>query len=103
MRNGARIKTCPLPPLPPDEGSRLRPLLNYYIGEKEQAHLLSYFGNDAEVAAVTAAIQENHRFDLRFPDGVKAAHWLRSRCLLLQGKPEPSAPAGRSRGLRAPT
>src|SRR5260370_41083191 len=43
--------------------------VSHYIGEKEQAHLLSYFGNDAEVAAVTAAIQENHRFDLRFPDG----------------------------------
>jgi hypothetical protein len=34
-------------------------------------HLLSYFGNDAEVAAVTAAIQENHRFELQFPDGSK--------------------------------
>jgi len=45
--------------------------VSHYLGEKEQAHLLSYFGNDAEVAAVTAAIQENHRFDLRFPDGSK--------------------------------
>jgi hypothetical protein len=45
--------------------------VSHYIGEKEQAHLLSYFGNDAEVAAVTAAIQENHRFELQFPDGSK--------------------------------
>ena len=45
--------------------------VSHYIGEKEQAHLLSYFGNDAEVAAVTSAILENHRFDLRFPDGSK--------------------------------
>lgn len=45
--------------------------VSHYVGEKEQAHLLSYFGNDAEVAAVTAAIQENHRFDLQFPDGSK--------------------------------
>src|SRR6266478_9090726 len=45
--------------------------VSHYIGEKEQAHLLSYFGNDAEVAAVTAAIQENHQFNLRFPDGSK--------------------------------
>src|SRR5260370_34150555 len=45
--------------------------VSHYIGEKGQAHLLSYFGNDAEAAAVTAAIQENHRFDLRFPDGSK--------------------------------
>jgi len=43
--------------------------VSHYVGEKEQAHLLSYFGNDAEVAAVTAAIQENHRFELHFPDG----------------------------------
>jgi hypothetical protein len=43
--------------------------VSHYVGEKEQAHLLSYFGNDAEVAAVTAAIQENHRFELAFPDG----------------------------------
>jgi hypothetical protein len=40
-----------------------------YIGEKDQAHLLSIFGNDAEVGAITAAIQENHKFDLIFPDG----------------------------------
>src|SRR5260370_1632945 len=45
--------------------------VSHYLGEKDQAHLLSYFGNDAEAAAVTAAIQENHRFDLRFPDGTK--------------------------------
>jgi hypothetical protein len=45
--------------------------VSQYFGEAEQAHLLSYFGNDAEVAAVTAAIQENHRFDLIFPDGKK--------------------------------
>ena len=45
--------------------------VSHYVGEKEQAHLLSYFGNDAEVAAITAAIQENHRFELRFPDGGK--------------------------------
>jgi hypothetical protein len=45
--------------------------VSHYVGEKEQAHLLSYFGNDAEVAAVTAAIQENHRFELQFPDGSK--------------------------------
>lgn len=45
--------------------------VSQYVGEDEQAHLLSYFGNDAEVAAVTAAIQENHRFDLIFPGGKK--------------------------------
>lgn len=45
--------------------------VSHYVGEKEQAHLVSFFGNDAEVSAVTAAIQENHRFQLRFPDGTK--------------------------------
>ncbi|AXC15443.1 hypothetical protein ACPOL_6199 [Acidisarcina polymorpha] len=43
--------------------------VTHFIGEGEQAHLLSYFGNDAEVGAVTAAIQENHRLDLVTPDG----------------------------------
>jgi hypothetical protein len=45
--------------------------VSYYMGEKDQAHLLSYFGNDAEVATITAAIFENHRFELQFPDGAK--------------------------------
>ncbi len=43
-----------------------------YVGEKEQAHLLSAFGNDAEIGAVTAAIYEDHAFDLIFPDGSKS-------------------------------
>lgn len=43
--------------------------VSHYMGEGEQAHLLSFFGNDAEVAAVSAAIQENHRFQLVYPDG----------------------------------
>lgn len=45
--------------------------VSHYVGEQEQAHLLSFFGNDAEVAAITAAIHENHRFELQFPDGSK--------------------------------
>src|SRR5258708_21065191 len=52
-------------------GTHVAVHVSHYVGEKEQAHLLSYFGNDAEVATVTAAIQENHRFDLHFPDGSK--------------------------------
>ncbi len=43
-----------------------------YVGEKEQAHLLSAFGNDAEIGAVTAAIYEDHAFELIFPDGSKS-------------------------------
>lgn len=45
--------------------------VSHFIGEGEQAHLLSFFGHDAEVGAVTAAIQENHRFDLYTADGTK--------------------------------
>jgi hypothetical protein len=40
-----------------------------YIGESSQAHLISLFGNDAEVGAITAAIHENHTFSLTFPNG----------------------------------
>lgn len=42
-----------------------------YVGEKEQAHLLSAFGNDADIGAVTAAIYEDHSFEVIFPDGSK--------------------------------
>jgi len=45
--------------------------VSHFIGEGEQAHLISFFGNDAEVGAVTAAIQENHRFDVITNDGKK--------------------------------
>jgi hypothetical protein len=59
QRSGAKTKTSIGVPV------------SFYIGEKEQAHLLSYFGNDAEVAAITAAILEKHSFELHFPDGTK--------------------------------
>jgi len=45
--------------------------VSHFIGEGEQAHLLSYFGNDAEVGAITGAIQENHHFTLVTLDGKK--------------------------------
>ncbi len=40
-----------------------------YVGEREEAHLISLFGGDAEVGAITAAIHEKHTFTLTFPDG----------------------------------
>jgi len=43
--------------------------VSHFMGEGEQAHLISFFGNDAEVGAVTAAIQENHHFDVMTNDG----------------------------------
>lgn len=40
-----------------------------YMGEKNEAHLLSVFGGDADVGAIAAAVSENHQMFLRFPDG----------------------------------
>lgn len=40
-----------------------------YVGEGEDAHLISLFGGDAEVGAITAAIHEKHTFTVMFPDG----------------------------------
>src|SRR5258708_16252995 len=68
-------------------GTHVAVHVSHYVGEKEQAHLLSYFGNDAEVAAVTAAIQENHRFDLRFPDGSKQRIGFASAVACYKGNP----------------
>jgi hypothetical protein len=43
--------------------------VDHYIGNGEQAHLLSLFGGDAEVGAIRAAIYEKHTFTLTFPNG----------------------------------
>jgi hypothetical protein len=43
--------------------------VDHYIGNDEQAHLLSVFGGDAEIGAIRAAIHEKHTFTLTFPDG----------------------------------
>ena len=40
-----------------------------YVGEGDDAHLISLFGGDAEVGAITAAIYEKHTFTVTFPDG----------------------------------
>ena len=47
--------------------TRIRVRVSHYIGEDEDAHLLSVFGNDSDVGAVTAAIYEKARFRLTFP------------------------------------
>ena len=41
-----------------------------YVGEGDQAHLLSVFGGDAEVGAIRAAIYERHAFTVTFPNGI---------------------------------
>ena len=47
----------------------IRVHVNHYMGEDTQAHLLSVFGGDAEVGAISAAVAERHTFSLKFPDG----------------------------------
>lgn len=47
--------------------TRIRVRVSHYIGEEEDAHLLSVFGNDSDVGAITAAIYEQARFRLTFP------------------------------------
>lgn len=49
--------------------TRIRVRVSHYIGEEDEAHLLSVFGNDSDVGAITAAVYEQARFRLTFPDG----------------------------------
>lgn len=49
--------------------TRIRVRVSHYIGEDEDAHLLSVFGNDSDIGAVTAAVYEKARFRLTFPGG----------------------------------
>lgn len=49
--------------------TRIRLRVDRYIGEDRQAHLLSVFGNDSDVGAITAAVHEKATFSLTFPDG----------------------------------
>lgn len=49
--------------------SRIRLRVDRYMGEDRQAHLLSVFGNDSDVGAITAAVHEKATFNLTFPDG----------------------------------
>jgi hypothetical protein len=49
--------------------TRIRVRVDRYIGEDRQAHLLSVFGNDSDIGAITAAVHEKAAFSLTFPDG----------------------------------
>jgi hypothetical protein len=42
-----------------------------YVGERDDAHLISLFGGDSEVGAITAAIHEKHTFTVTFLDGTQ--------------------------------
>jgi len=48
--------------------TRIRVRVDRYVGEDWQAHLLSVFGNDSDVGAITAAVHEKATFTLTFPD-----------------------------------
>jgi hypothetical protein len=52
---------------------RIRVRVDRYIGEDRQAHLLSVFGNDSDIGAITAAVHEKASFNLTFPDGTTKA------------------------------
>ena len=49
--------------------TRIRLRVDRYFGEDSQAHLISVFGNDSDVGAITAAVHEKATFTLTFPDG----------------------------------
>src|ERR1700723_4629382 len=49
--------------------TRIRLRVDHYMGEDRQAHLLSVFGGDSDVGAITAAVHEKAAFSLTFPDG----------------------------------
>lgn len=50
--------------------TRIRLRVDRYMGEDRTAHLLSVFGSDADVGAITAAVHEKATFHLTFPDGI---------------------------------
>jgi hypothetical protein len=49
--------------------TRIRLRISQYVGENEDAHLISIFGNDSDVGAITAAVYEQGRFRVTFPTG----------------------------------
>jgi len=49
--------------------TRIRVRVDRYVGEDRKAHLLSVFGNDSDIGAITAAVHEKASFSLTFPDG----------------------------------
>lgn len=49
--------------------TRIRVRVSHYIGDDDEAHLLSVFGNDSDIGAITAAVYEQAQFRLTFPRG----------------------------------
>jgi len=65
--------------------ARVRLRVDRYIGEDRQAHLLSVFGNDSDVGAITAAVHEKAAFSLAFPDGTTKNVSLRENASCYKG------------------
>ena len=65
--------------------TRIRLRVDRYIGEDRQAHLLSVFGNDSDVGAITAAVHEKATFTLTFPDGTTKEVMLGERASCYKG------------------
>ena len=72
--------------------TRIRVRVDRYIGEDRQTHLLSVFGNDSDVGAITAAVHEKAAFNLTFPNGEDKGGHSRRTCLLLQRGRNSSGP-----------
>jgi hypothetical protein len=72
--------------------------LDRYIGEDKDAHLISVYGGDAEVGAISSAIAERHTFTVYFPDGRSKVVGLGSDAVCYRG--HINLP-GRKRGARA--
>jgi len=77
--------------------SRIRVRVSHYIGEGEDGHLLSIFGNDSDVGAITAAVYEQARFRLTFPGGETQEITLGEGAMCCRGSV--SIP-GRKQGVR---
>lgn len=56
-----------------------------FMGEKESCQLLSCFGGDAEIGAISAAVSENSRFELHFPNGESRNITMRETAVCYRG------------------
>ena len=65
--------------------TRVRLRVDRYVGEDRQTHLLSVFGNDSDVGAITAAVHEKATFNLAFPDGTTKDVTLGERASCYKG------------------
>jgi hypothetical protein len=65
--------------------TRIRVRVDRYVGEDRKAHLLSVFGNDSDVGAITAAVHEKAMFTLTFPNGTAKEVSLGERASCYKG------------------